>query len=155
MSLNRLALLHDRGGRYAEAEPLYRRALAILESALSPEHASVAQSLDNLALLYDEQGRYAKAEPLYKRALTAWGQTLGPTHPKLATTLENYAALLRKVNRASEAAELEARAKAIPAQRPPRAPGDDCRTLVSRAGSGSDRPDGWAAAMPAVQTRAM
>ena len=68
-ALNNLALLYDDQGRYAEAEPLYKRALAIDEKALGPDHPDVAQSLNNLAALYDDQGRYAEAEPLYKRAL--------------------------------------------------------------------------------------
>jgi len=38
-------------GNYAEAEPLYRRALAIVEKALGPEHPNVAASLNNLAEL--------------------------------------------------------------------------------------------------------
>ena len=68
-SLNNLAALYDDQGRYADAEPLYKRSLAIREKALGPDHPDVATSLNNLAVLYDEQGRYADAEPLYKRSL--------------------------------------------------------------------------------------
>ena len=52
-SLNNLAYLYKRQGRYAEAEPLYLRSLAILEKALGPDHPSVALSLNNLALLHN------------------------------------------------------------------------------------------------------
>jgi tetratricopeptide (TPR) repeat protein len=38
--------------RYYEAEPLFKRSLAILEKALGPDHPDVASSLNNLALLY-------------------------------------------------------------------------------------------------------
>ena len=41
-SLNNLAVLYQSQGRYAEAEPLYKRALAIREKALGPEHPDVA-----------------------------------------------------------------------------------------------------------------
>ena len=51
-SLNNLAELYRAQGRYAEAEPLHKRALAIREKALGPEHPDVAQSLNNLAELY-------------------------------------------------------------------------------------------------------
>jgi hypothetical protein len=44
---------------------LYKRALAIREKVLGPEHPSVGAALNNLALLYDSQGRYPEAEPLY------------------------------------------------------------------------------------------
>ena len=68
-SLNNLAVLYSDQGRYADAEPLYKRALAIREKALGPDHPDVATSLNNLAALYNDQGRYADAEPLYKRSL--------------------------------------------------------------------------------------
>ena len=68
-SLNNLAGLYQAQGKYAEAEPLYQRALAIREKALGPEHPDVANSLNNLAVLYRAQGKYAEAEPLYQRAL--------------------------------------------------------------------------------------
>ena len=55
-------------GDYAKAEPLYRRALAICEKALGPEHPDTAVSLNNLAELYNAMGDYAKAEPLFQRA---------------------------------------------------------------------------------------
>ena len=68
-SLNNLAALYQVQGRYAEAEPLFKRSLAIKEKAFGPDHPDVALSLNNLGLLYQNQGRYTDAEPLYKRAL--------------------------------------------------------------------------------------
>ena len=66
-------------GRFADAEPLYKRALAIFEKALGPDHPSVASALNNLADLYSAQGRYADAEPLYKRALASTPEQKGST----------------------------------------------------------------------------
>ena len=106
--------LHRR--RYATAESLLKRGLAIREKALGPEHPDVAGSLNNLAALYDDQGKYAEAEPLVKRALEIAEKALGPDHPHVATALENYAALLRKTERNDEATKLEDRAKAIRAK---------------------------------------
>ncbi len=57
-TLTDLALLYRAQGKYAEAEPLYKRALAIKEKALGPEHPRVAISLNNLAELYRAQDRY-------------------------------------------------------------------------------------------------
>ncbi len=65
VSLNKLALLYDAQGKYAEAEPLYKRSLAIWEQALGPEHPDVAGSLNNLAELYRAQGRYAEARAVF------------------------------------------------------------------------------------------
>ena len=67
--LNNLAGLYLAQGRYAEAEPLYKRALVINEKAFGSDHPEVATNLNNLAALYHDQGRYAEAEPLFKRAL--------------------------------------------------------------------------------------
>ena len=92
-SLNNLALLYVNQGRYADAEPLYKRSLAINEKALGPDHPDVATSLNNLAVLYANQGRYADAEPLYKRSLAIREKALGPDHPDVAVSLNNLAAL--------------------------------------------------------------
>ena len=42
-------MLYRTQGKYAEAEPLYKRALAIREKTLGREHPDVAQSLNYLA----------------------------------------------------------------------------------------------------------
>ena len=55
-------------GKYAEAEPLYKRVLAIREKALGPGHEDVANSLDRLAEFYRAQSKNAEAEPLHQRA---------------------------------------------------------------------------------------
>ncbi len=112
-SLNNLAELYRLQGKYAEAEPLNKRALAIRQKALGPAHPDVANSLNNLAGLYHQQGKYNEAEPLYKRSLAIVEKALGPAHPHVATSLENYAMLLRKTNREAEAARMEAHAEAI------------------------------------------
>jgi len=57
VSLNNLAGLYWATGRYAEAEPLYVRALQIAEKDLGKDHLEVARSLNNLAVLYRETGR--------------------------------------------------------------------------------------------------
>ena len=72
-------------GRYAEAEPLYRRSLAIWEKQLGRDHPDVATSLNNLADLYQAMGRYAEAEPLYRRSLAIREKQLGRDHPDVAT----------------------------------------------------------------------
>jgi tetratricopeptide (TPR) repeat protein len=56
-------------GRYGEAEPLYKKAIAIGEAALPAGHPDLAMGYNNLALLYHYQGRYGDAEPLYKKSL--------------------------------------------------------------------------------------
>ena len=78
-----------------QAEPLYKRALAIREKALGPDHPEVATSLSNLGTLYGSQGQYNQAEPLYRRALAIDEKALGPDHSDVAAILVNLAELYR------------------------------------------------------------
>ena len=48
-------------GKYAEAEPLLRRALEIDEAALGPDHPDVAQVAENLAEVLRHLGREDEA----------------------------------------------------------------------------------------------
>jgi len=68
MSLNNLGLLYRAQGKYAEAEPLYRRALAIAEKTLGPGHPDLAVVLRGLAALLRATDRKTEAEQLEARA---------------------------------------------------------------------------------------
>ncbi|HJU15371.1 MAG TPA: CHAT domain-containing tetratricopeptide repeat protein [Stellaceae bacterium] len=126
-SLNRQAVALYREGRYAEAEPLYKRSLAMREKALGPEHPDVAASLNNLAELYEAEGRYTEAEPLFRRSLAILEKALGPEHPNVATSLNNLAGLYWAQGRYSEAEPLFRRSVAIRE----RAPGPEHPRLAS------------------------
>ncbi|MGH8521729.1 MAG: tetratricopeptide repeat protein, partial [Gammaproteobacteria bacterium] len=93
--LNNLAQLLQDTHRLEEAEPLMRRALAILEKILGAEHPSVATALNNLATLLQNTYRLEEAEPLMRRALAIDEQSYGPEHPKVAIRLNNLAGLLQ------------------------------------------------------------
>jgi tetratricopeptide (TPR) repeat protein len=95
-SLSQLAtLLHDKGD-YVQAEPLYRRALAIRQQVLGENHPDTALSLNNLAALLDAKGDYGQAKPLFRRALAIREQVLGENHPDTAISLGNLAGSLEK-----------------------------------------------------------
>ena len=55
-------------GRYAEAEPLYRKALSINEKMLGEDHPHTALSYNNLAYNLYDQGKYAEAEEVWIKA---------------------------------------------------------------------------------------
>jgi tetratricopeptide (TPR) repeat protein/CHAT domain-containing protein len=112
-SYNNLARLYQDQGRYAEAEPFYRRSLTIRERALGRQHSDVGVSLNNLAELYRNQGRYAEAEPLYQRSLTIIEKVRGPEHPDVGTLLDNLAELYRNQGRYAEAEPLYQRSLTI------------------------------------------
>jgi CHAT domain-containing protein len=112
-SLNNLAELYWAQARYADAEPLFKRALVIRETALGPDHPDVAASLNNLASVYQDQGRYAEADPAFERALAIREKVLGPNHPETAIALNNLASLYRQTERYAEALPASRRAVEI------------------------------------------
>ena len=87
---NNLAVLLKDQGKYAEAEPLFRRAIEIDEKALGKDHPDVANDYNNLAGLLQDQGKYAEAEPLYRRAIEIFQTNLGPDHPNTFAAKRNY-----------------------------------------------------------------
>jgi tetratricopeptide (TPR) repeat protein len=86
VALNNLALVYESQGKYADAEGLHKRALAIKEKALGGSHPSVAVSLHNLAALYVKQGNYTEAEGLHERALAIREKALGADHRDVAAS---------------------------------------------------------------------
>jgi tetratricopeptide (TPR) repeat protein len=110
---NDLGVLFDIKADYAEAETLKRRALAIFETSLGPDHPNVATNLNNLAQLLHATNRLAEAEPLMRRALAIDETSYGPDHPDVAINLNNLALLLKDTNRLAEAEPLCRRALAI------------------------------------------
>jgi tetratricopeptide (TPR) repeat protein len=79
--------------RFAEAEPLIRRALAIDEAAYGPNDPDVARDLNNLAELLRATNRLAEAEPLSRRALeilVAFTRSTGYKHLRLQKAVDIY-----------------------------------------------------------------
>ena len=105
-SLNSLGYMYSSQGRYAEAEPLFKQALALRQELLGDRHPDIATSLNNLALLYKSQGRYEEADPLFKQALALRQELLGDRHPDVATSLNNLAALYQSQGRYAESEPL-------------------------------------------------
>ncbi len=115
-ALNQEVIRLHQEGRYAEAVPRAREALALRERVLGPSHPDVAASLNNLAELLRNTGGYALARPLYERALKIDEQALGPDHPTLALRLNNLAELLQDTGDYSGAKPLLERALRIKEQ---------------------------------------
>jgi tetratricopeptide (TPR) repeat protein len=73
-----MGTLYFSQARYAEAERLYKRALAINERALKPGHPDMATLLNNLVVLYNTQGKRAKARHYHERLMSTWDSALKP-----------------------------------------------------------------------------
>ena len=111
--LNNLAALYQRQLRYVEAEPLFKRALAIREKSLPASHPDIGQSLNNLATLYERQDRHAESEPLFKKALAIYEKVAGAESPPVATLLNNLGQVYKVWGRAADAEPLIKRSLAI------------------------------------------
>ena len=96
--------------RYAEAEPLFRQALAVLRTTCGTAHPDCAPLLNNLAELLRDTGRDAEAEPLFRQALAIDEKTFGTEHPAYATDFNNFTKLLRDTGRHVEAEAVYRRA---------------------------------------------
>lgn len=112
-TLNRLADVYHDQGKYAEAEPLYKRSLVLTRRILGPDHPDVAANLNNLATLYHDEGRYSSAEALYKQALAIVEKRLGPNSPDVAVSLNNLAEVYGEQGKYAEAAPLYKRSLKI------------------------------------------
>ena len=92
-SLKDLAAQYRSQGRFADAELLYRRSLAMKEAVLGPNHLALAGSLDDLAQMHLARNQFAQAEPLLRRALAIREKALRPNDPALADALKYLADL--------------------------------------------------------------
>jgi tetratricopeptide (TPR) repeat protein len=111
--LNNIGSALEDQGDYAGALENYRRALAITEKALGPEHPAVAARLSNIGSALNSQGDSAGALEQYRRALAITEKALGPGHPDVATWLLNIGGVLDSQGDSAGALENYRRALAI------------------------------------------
>ncbi|MCE5288945.1 MAG: tetratricopeptide repeat protein [Nocardiaceae bacterium] len=104
-SRNELAILFKYTGRFAEAEALYRQALAILETA-NGDPLSAAAIYHNLGGLAHARKDYVGAEEPARRAVEIRLRTLGPRHIDTAADQAALAAILDGLGRVDEAEQL-------------------------------------------------
>jgi CHAT domain-containing protein/tetratricopeptide (TPR) repeat protein len=111
--LLRKARDHAKGRKYAQAEGLYRKALAASEQTLGAVHPDTAARYGNLADNLHRQGRHREAEPLFRKSLALCQRGRGPRHPLTATCYGNLAINLGDQGRYGEAEPLCRKALAI------------------------------------------
>ena len=93
-SLDALAVVLWRQGKYEDAEHTSQRALEGREEVLGKEHPSTLTSVSNLALVLKDQGKYEAAEEMNRRALEGTEKVLGKEHPNTLTSVSNLALVL-------------------------------------------------------------
>jgi tetratricopeptide (TPR) repeat protein len=113
IALSDLGQLRRYQGRNQEAAELFRKALAILDRAVSPNHPCLLPVLNNLAFVERAMGRRDEAGAMYRRALTIAEARLGTAHPSYGLIMVDYAAFLRECGEKSRAKKVEAEGRAV------------------------------------------
>jgi tetratricopeptide (TPR) repeat protein len=90
-SLNELGILYANQHKYAQAEPVFQRALGVSVAALGPDHPDVATILRNMGILKASLQQYAEADLLLSRSLSLTDRILGHEHPIVAVTMRTIA----------------------------------------------------------------
>ncbi|XP_041823798.1 nephrocystin-3 [Melanotaenia boesemani] len=118
--MTKLANLYETLGRFlkdlglpSQAVAPLQRSLEIRETALDPDHPSVAQSLHQLAGVYVHWKKYGNAEQLYKQALEISENAYGAEHTSVARELESLTMLYQKQNKYEQAEKLRKRSVKI------------------------------------------
>lgn len=112
-TLNNLADLYYLTGKIENCEPLYRRALEIMER--DQLNIQVCRSLNGLALLENDGNDKIEAEKFLQRAITIHDKAERRDQPYFATVLTNLAILYINSGRYDEAAPLLEKAKFVQA----------------------------------------
>lgn len=120
LSVNNLAWVCHRQGKYAEAEPLYQKALQMVEQLCGTDHPDVAIVLQCMARLYSASSRGPVAEQLLKRALDIRRRAFGDDNAEVIATDQEFRQLLReneaKMRRETRQEERQAAAQAAAAE---------------------------------------
>jgi CHAT domain-containing protein/tetratricopeptide (TPR) repeat protein len=102
-----------KAGKYAEAIPLFEKAVALAEVVHGADDPNTASLVNTLGYLHKMQGQYAKAEPLYLRSLKILEERLGKDDPLVAANLGNLALLYQERGEYARAEPLLQRSLAI------------------------------------------
>jgi tetratricopeptide (TPR) repeat protein len=129
-AIEALAAAYRESNRYADAEPLLRRALRLREAVSGPEGAEVISTVDSLAYVEVGLGKMTEAEAFYKRLLALWAKNAGPEHPMVALTLDKMAEAYANMQRYDDAEKCAAGAEAMRAKMHLASMGQEGRLLV-------------------------
>jgi tetratricopeptide (TPR) repeat protein len=102
-ALNNLGVALRLAGRPAEADPVFRRALEIAESA--NDRRLLATVLGGLGATLVDRGEYARAEPVLRRSLAIFEAAVGSDSLESAEAANNLAMLYRRTGDLARAQE--------------------------------------------------
>ncbi len=101
--VNNLALLLENRGRFAEAEPMFRRVVEGVDIALPPDHWMRFAGRMNLANCLVELGKTGEAEPMLTDAYDNLKRVLGTDHQRTRSCAKSLALLYDKSGKKDDA----------------------------------------------------
>jgi CHAT domain-containing protein len=110
VALHQTAFLAQQDGRYAEAERIWEKSLAIQEKLPTKDAEWFSRTLHMLAGAAQEQFDFPRAENLLQRALEIREKALGPDHPETANVVRTLARLSKQIGNFAQAELLFLRA---------------------------------------------
>jgi eukaryotic-like serine/threonine-protein kinase len=111
--LHELGSLAMRQRRYAQAEPLRRRAIELASAELGPAHPWVARLKGSLANTLASLDRREEARTTFEDAIARLDRELGPEHAELPEVLDAFGHLLLRTGELARARALFERSLAI------------------------------------------
>jgi tetratricopeptide (TPR) repeat protein len=116
IALANVAQVYFDASDFKDAEPLYTRALGMMEKDEGLESPLVAPLLGGLANVLSEEDKLGDAEPLYRRMLSIDEKAMGADNPGLANDLNDLGSLVYREGHDAEAATLFAKAMKLDEQ---------------------------------------
>jgi CHAT domain-containing protein len=108
-----IAFASSLGGRYAEAVPLYERAIALMEKRYGPNHFRVARAVTAYGNALWASGERQRGLALYERGLKIFDDGSDPRSPWLAECLAEFGNLRFENGESDQAKPLYSRALAM------------------------------------------
>ncbi|MEL7317008.1 MAG: CHAT domain-containing protein [Pseudomonadota bacterium] len=100
-----LAILLSRQGRFGDAEPLARKAYAMIGKALPPNHFRVGNVRQSLAQILFQSGQFEAAVPLLEETIEHRTEQLGADHPTSLQLRSALASVLIAAGRGEQAVD--------------------------------------------------
>ncbi len=106
VGLTNLAGLYKMQTKFANAEPIYKRAMLIQERDFGPDNIEVAIATDNYADLLMRREKYKEAEEYYRKSLSIRQKKLPAGDSEIGKSMVNLAEALEELKSYEESASL-------------------------------------------------
>ncbi|KAM3070358.1 hypothetical protein ACMFMG_010189 [Clarireedia jacksonii] len=109
-TMNKLACVLEKQGRYKAAEQMERQTLELSKKVLGSEHPNTLTTIHKLTLVLMKQVRYEAAHQIGQQALELRKKVLGSGHPETLESMRTIAMVLINLQRYGEAERISRQA---------------------------------------------